>query len=287
MTTDASVVILISAGRSGSKYVRDLLAASRSCAVVPFDINHIWRHGNEHRSDDVLDAASIDSRHIQWIRDKVLGLAARGGSDRPRIVVEKTVSNSLRVPFVRAIFPEAKLVHLIRDGRAAAESARRVWNERPSWSYAFGKLRYLHIGGFPYLVKYAANQLRTGDRQRSTRTWGPRYPGMETDLQSRPLLEVCGRQWLECLRRAESGLGQASSGSVMTIRYEDVVAAPGTIAALCEFAGIQDRERVEAVWRLQTDRSNVSKWQGGLTPDEAASLTALMRPDLGRLGYPC
>lgn len=286
MTRELSVVILISAGRSGSKYVRDLLGASRHCAVVPFDINFVWRHGNETESSDVLDPAMLDPRKRDWIRKQVLRLASGRDSAPGRIVVEKSVPNSLRVPFVRAVFPEAKLVHLIRDGRAVAESARRVWNDRPSWSYSLGKLQYMHMGGIPYLFQYAVNQMRSGDRMRSARSWGPRYRGMEEDLRCLPLLQVCGRQWLECITRAESGLDDAPSDKVFRVRLEDLVLGRESLQELCAFAGIPDSQAVEEAWQSRSDRSVIDKWRQQLTMDETAMLTGLMRRELERFGYP-
>ena len=41
---------------------------------------------------------------------------ARGAS----MFVEKSPRNILRVPYVRAIFPEARIVHIVRDGRDVA-----------------------------------------------------------------------------------------------------------------------------------------------------------------------
>lgn len=66
------------------------------------------------------------------IRRPVLTLARwmPGCGARP-LFVEDRVPNTLRVPFVRAMFPEAMLVHQVYDARVVGESARRVWNDRP------------------------------------------------------------------------------------------------------------------------------------------------------------
>ena len=53
------------------------------------------------------------------------------GGPRDR-VVEKSVSNTLRVRFVDAVFPDAQYVVIVRDGRDVAASARAQWSTRSS-----------------------------------------------------------------------------------------------------------------------------------------------------------
>jgi hypothetical protein len=48
-------------------------------------------------------------------------------------VLEKTPSNAMRIPFLNALFPACRFIHVLRDGRHTAASliARKVW-----WPYA-------------------------------------------------------------------------------------------------------------------------------------------------------
>lgn len=285
MGTDPHIVILISAGRSGSKYLRDLLGASPRCAVVPYDINFVWRYGNERQRDDALDPASLGGQQREWIRSKVLKLAGWRPGSGTTVVVEKSVPNSLRVPFVLAVFPEAKLIHLVRDGRAVAESSRRVWNERPDLRYSLQKLRYLPLGNVGYLYTYARNLLRPGDGARSLRTWGPRYPGIEQDLATLPLLDVCARQWKECVGRSVRALQQVPGELLHEVRFEDVVSDADRLAAVCRFAGLADDEAVLRAWRERSDQSNVDKWRSVLTAGEVERISALMQPELRHFRY--
>ncbi len=50
----SDVVIVIGAARSGTKVLREMLAASPNVAAVSFDVNFIWRTGNEGEANDVL-----------------------------------------------------------------------------------------------------------------------------------------------------------------------------------------------------------------------------------------
>ena len=120
-------IIIVAAGRSGSKLLRGILASHWDAICFPREINYIWRHGNLDFPTDELQPENARPEVVQYIRkrfDKV-----RSGQGKQR-VIEKTCANSLRVDFVHTIFPEAYFVHLVRDGRAVAESARRRWRAR-------------------------------------------------------------------------------------------------------------------------------------------------------------
>ncbi|MFZ2507561.1 MAG: sulfotransferase, partial [Steroidobacteraceae bacterium] len=188
MSDRRRMLILICAARSGSKYLRDLLGVSAECAVVPYDINYVWRHGNDSAADDALPPEAAGERQTSYIRQVIPRMAGVRNKRDTRLVVEKTVSNSLRVPFVAQIFPDARYVHLVRDGRAVAESARRIWHEPQSNDYLLDKLRYFPLRNYRYAFWYLRNRLRMATGSSGPTVWGPRYPGIEQDLGSMDLL---------------------------------------------------------------------------------------------------
>ncbi len=285
MSDSRRMLIIISAARSGSKFLRDLLGASRQCAVVPYDINYVWRHGNESASDDALLPESVDERQIAYIRKVIPRLAGVRRASDQRLVIEKTVSNALRVPFVARIFPDAKFVHLIRDGRAVAESTRRVWNELPASAYMLDKLRYFPMRNYHYALWYLRNHLRLGGGRSSRAVWGPRYPGIASDLESMNLLAVCARQWSQCLQFAEIELASLPHEQVYTVRYEDLVDGADPLAELCEFAGIDEVEPIHAAWAARIEVLNRDKWRQGLTDAELLTLENQIGRQLRNKGY--
>ena len=60
-------------------------------------------------------------------------------------LVDKSPRNSLKIPFVRKIFPEARFIHIVRDGRDTALSINNEWinlkqiyegaNDTPGFDY--------------------------------------------------------------------------------------------------------------------------------------------------------
>ncbi|MEM9820470.1 MAG: sulfotransferase, partial [Bacteroidota bacterium] len=149
-------IILIGPARSGTKIMRDTIATHPSIAKVGFDINFIWKRFNEGMSHDALEAEQATDKVQRYIR-KYFAKQAEG---KP-FVIEKTVSNTLRIPFVLRAFPDAKFIFLYRDGRDAVESVVRQWGVAPDNSYLVKK--FLSVPFFdvlPYVIKYAIDLLR-------------------------------------------------------------------------------------------------------------------------------
>lgn len=47
---------------------------------------------------------------------------------------EKTPSNALHLPFLDSLYPDAQIIHLIRDARLTIASAYAKWGWRPAWN---------------------------------------------------------------------------------------------------------------------------------------------------------
>jgi hypothetical protein len=136
-------VVIIGAARSGTKFLRDTLAAGTGVAAVPYDMNYVWRHGNERHPDDALPSSACGPAQQRYILERLRRYAVRhSGLDDPSVLIEKTVSNGLRIPFVAAAVPDARFIHLVRDGRDVVESAERMWQAPADWKYLLRKLGY-------------------------------------------------------------------------------------------------------------------------------------------------
>ncbi len=281
----SSTVIILGAARSGTKFLRDLLGASASARVVPHDINHVWRHGNESHPSDALPASCYTERIGRFIRERVLDLSG-AHADPAGVVVEKTVSNTLRVGFVRAVYPEAKLVHLVRDGRAVVESTMRQWRAKPEWPRLLRKAMTLRGPDLSYALWSAVNMARGRVQgRRGGRVWGPRYEGIEEDLVTLPLLEVCARQWTACVQSTLESLLEAPPELVHTVRYEDLTRNGEALERLTTFLGLPDPERVMDRYRDVLIGDADRKWPAAFDAEERDRLSREISPAMSRLGY--
>jgi hypothetical protein len=276
-------VILIGAARSGTKFLRSLLGADSQVGEVPFDVNYIWRHGNEACQHDAIPAALATPRVKSYIRRALTKQARiRGGRS---ILLEKTVSNTLRVPFVLEVFPDARFIHLIRDGRDVVESALRMWHKRPDWGYLVQKARSFPVSNYRYAAWYLWNLVSGGARgKRGMRIWGPRYPGIDTDLAARPLIEICARQWALSVEYARRDLAYLPAEQVMTVHYESLVANESVVAEVARFAGVSSPKSVVEYYQ-KTVRKDLSGGWERLTSMDRIDVEGILSEQLSKSGY--
>ncbi len=83
--------------------LRDTLGAACDLAVVPYDVNYIWRVKNEHYPHDGLPAELATPAVRQFIQRQLPKVAV--GLPAANRFVEKTVGNVLRLPFVHRVYP--------------------------------------------------------------------------------------------------------------------------------------------------------------------------------------
>jgi hypothetical protein len=125
-------------------------------------------------------------------------LAARSGA---AAWVERSGSSVDYVGELVALFPEARVVHLLRDGREVALSMRN----HPAYRMAV----QLFYGISPDGVDPA-------DEEAVVDGW----------LQCDPPVELYGRYWSEQLVNAAPALAELPADRLLTVRFEDVVEDP-------------------------------------------------------------
>ena len=142
---DQSPVIIVGAQRSGTTWVQRLLAAHP--AVVSGQESHLfsgylaplwerWRAERDGRASGrtVGLACYVTEAEISGgVPAAAHRLLAPVGRAKPgaRLLVEKTPDHGLHLPLIRRLFPDAIIVHVLRDGRDVAASlrdaSRRPW----------------------------------------------------------------------------------------------------------------------------------------------------------------
>jgi hypothetical protein len=278
-------IIVLGAARSGTKMLRDTLAAASDLGVVEYDVNYIWRAGNEHYPHDTLPADLAIPRVLRFVR-KQLSRVAVGVPPSGRFV-EKTVGNVLRVPFVHRIYPNAKYVFLIRDGRDVAESAMRCWQTPPDVGYLMAKLKtFPWLMGARYGVSYARRVLsRKLGLTPYLSSWGPRYNHIDDDVRQYPLLQVCARQWIACVEAYEQAKQLFKPNQIVEVRYEDVVANPcQMMKQLCDQLEVTDHGAVVDRANRSIVKRNVGK-RSRLQQEQLAMISELQGGVLERWGY--
>lgn len=279
-------VVILGAARSGTKFLRWLLARSTACAVVPRGVPAVWRVGTEEAPDDALPVEACTPAVARGIRRGLVACAE--GLDDPdvRYLVEKTSANTLRVPFVHSVLPEARFVHILRDGVDVVESARRSWMSPPGLDYLLRRALAQPWAAMRQGWGYARNLARghlQGTPERSL--WGPRYPGMAQDVDRYSLLQVCARQWRACATATLDALSDVPDRQVFTLRYETLVSSPKVVEDLAAFLGLPDSPEVIDHYTATVCRDAVGRGYRNLSADELSQIRPVVSGLQRRLGY--
>ncbi|RMG73504.1 MAG: sulfotransferase [Chloroflexi bacterium] len=277
-------IILIGAARSGTKLLRDTIALHSQIEKVPYDINYIWRLGNEAIPHDELPPDNATPEVIRKIHKGILHYR----KTQAPLLIEKTVSNSLRPTFTNRVFPNAYYIHLIRDGRDVVESSLRQWLAPPNWHYIMKKASSYPINqAFGYALNYSITTIykMLGFHDIKTSTWGPRYKGIDVDVKENDLVTVCSLQWRYSIEKSLHGLKKIGDDRVYTLRYEDFVVDPyGYLSQIASFIGVNQDDYLGADLS-HISRENVGKGCSAVTSEQLNIMMSIITEPLQQLGY--
>ncbi len=280
--THSAPIIIIGAARSGTKFLRDLLALADDLRAVPYDANYVWRYKADGCPHDQLNPESITDKQIMFIRKSLFTMAKLGENDR---LLEKTVSNTLRIPYVDAVFPDARYVHLIRDGRDVTESAMRQWQAQPDIKSLWAKLRAMPLSNLGYAFRFAGNFIRgLGAGRKGGKLWGPRFEGIAKIANTAPLAKTCALQWARSVEMASRDLAKLPAARVFTIHYEDLVKDDEALQKLINHLHLSGSERILAGWKDRVYSGPATAWQQ-LPKDDQKVISAAIGPLLTEQGY--
>lgn len=166
------------------------------------------------------------------------------------IVLSKRTANNRRIPQLDSVFPQARYVHLIRDGREVANSLSKVewWDQHVLW----------------WDGRTAAELEETGEDR----------------------LVICARNWAYEMRELYSGLSSIEPKRVFKVRYEELLTNPvDKLGGVLEFFGLPlTAEYRRAIESLQL-AYRPGAWSTGWTPDQLENVLHVEQPFLQELGY--
>jgi len=279
-------VIIIGAPRSGTNMLRDVLCSFDGAATWPCDeINYIWRHGNVRYTSDEIPAERARESIRSYIRKQFDWVARRY---EVHTVVEKTCANSLRVPFVDAVVPDAKYIFIRLDGVDAVGSAMKRWKAEVDIPYLARKARFVPASDLPYYGgRYLWNRIyRLFSREERLAFWGPQLEGMEELLSKHPLDEVCALQWQACVEKAAAAFSAMPEERWLEVGYEEFVQDPESeLTRMLDFVGLDvpAGQRREAVANVRAD--SIGKGRAALDSEAVLRLESLVGGTLSRYGY--
>lgn len=264
-------IFVIGAPRSGTSMLYAILRTSKKLAHWPGEAHEVWEADHHPAlrgwSSNALDAEDADPKTTERIRREfflVTGSSAR--------LIDKTPRNALRIPFIDAIFPDARFVFLQRDGRDNINSLINAWRTPRYRTYELTQPHSIP-GADPRWWKFTL------------------YPGWRDD-QAGPLEVVCAKQWKLSYDYALDALDAVPGERWLAVRYEELVESPeDEVGRIMSFLDLPyEREVRSKAVAARTQPVNVvtpperGKWRRE-NPTEIESILPLIAPTMERLGY--
>ncbi len=286
------VNFLIGAARSGTKLLRTILSQSESIGAIPYDMGYIWQYGHYDLGHDEMNDIVPKPNEIAFIRNYIFKQAKKQNIP---IIIEKTVSNTLRIDYIKKVFPKAKIIHLYRDGRDVALSAKERWEGSIFDSELQSKREILQkvidlpiVAVSPYILKYAKNNFRHLFSRNSTHTevWGPIYKDINKDKEKYDLLTLCSLQWRKSINSALESLRQYKKDiDYIEVKYEDLIANPlEQIDRIGTFLNISDIDRLKNYATENIRQSSRQKWKKE-EKEKIKLIEKTINHELTKLGY--
>ncbi|MBV9497135.1 MAG: TIGR03032 family protein [Acidobacteria bacterium] len=225
-------IFIVSSPRSGSTLLFETLAQSPSVYTIGGESHQViegipqlhpsrrgWDSNRLLAADaNIVSADELYSRFAESLHDRD-GNDELSGAIR---MLEKTPKNSLRIPFLKAMFPNAFFIYLYRDPRATMSSMLDAW-------------RSGRFATYPDLPGWEGHK------------WSLLLVPGWRELIGKPLAEVVAHQWTTATSLMLDDLEALPSDSWCVASYDRLIEDPQKeIARLCEFVGIEFDRKLTA-----------------------------------------
>lgn len=183
------------------------------------------------------------------LRERFERILRASGAD---VLLSKRTANNRRIPLLKQIFPNAKYIHLVRDGRAVAYSLLRVawWNDH---------------------VLY----------------WTGKTPQQMVAQGANPL-ELAARNWVEEMHSLERGIALIEESKLLEVRYDELLQDPhGQLQRILHFMGVDPQADATFPGIIESLhlRPRQEAWSRNWTESELIRVLNLQGNTLRRWGF--
>lgn len=271
-------IIVIGAPRSGTTFLGDVLSQHPQLHYM-IEPNPLWKRFVRNPSDMV----PLSGNEGAATRTRESFSNALGQSGKPRLL-EKTPQNCLRFPFVHAVFPDAKFIHIIRNGEESTFSIAKFWetNTRGFTGVRIGqRLKEMNLRQAPYYAGQLIKRvLPAGKAPRVF--WGPVLPGMDDIVKELSIPEVAALQWRNCVELACHYGRTLPEDQYMELKLEDW--GPDEMKQIIEFAELQDAAPVMDAFMQGYDPNKASHRKKTASDAECAIIRPWIQSTMQWLG---
>jgi len=276
-------IILFGNFRSGTTLLQKLIAAHPD-VVSLYEPVGLWLYADPGRSHDEFDESDATDHVKRYIRNEFSNYQQQ---HETRMIVEKTPHNILRIPYVRAIFPEAHFLYIVRNPLSFVSSVELKWQQPATRKRIVKRLKSTPVTQLHHYLKRFLNQQWSNRilRRKYLSIWGPRYKGIQEDLKTEDLMVVIARQWSRASIKAERDLALFEDSQVLRLRYEDFVQNPiSDMERICAHCGLQMTNEMAKTVKEVVKGDRKHKWQR-FEPHVLARIIPELYDEMGRHSY--
>jgi len=274
-------VLVTGVPKSGKSCVARILGCMDEFAYTEEPLM-IWNAGIGSRPDDRRGAEEVTDALRRKI---VLGCQALIADQPGARYVDDLAYHALRIPFLHALMPNAKIIHVIRSARGAIPEVHYGWTYRDTLSRVIKRRRHaVRLRTLPRLgFRFLRNQIMQRQTGRKV-TWGPRVPGYASFVAEHPMHMVAGYQWMKMIEVAMDDMARLPVGVGLEVRFERLLADPAgeaeRIGAFCE---VPDIDGLKEHARRFMDPDHQYYLRVDLTDEQWADVDQMIAPLQRRL----
>jgi hypothetical protein len=221
---------------------------------APGECYRFWNHHCQGFSQPCRDLLASDVTELN--RNRIPPAMAELFTPRRHRLLHK-ITGWPRIGFLRELFPDARFIHICRDGRAVANSLLEVdfWN---GW--------------------HGPERWRWGELSEAHRA--------EWERHGKSFVALAGLQWKLLMDATAEAAARIPSAQFMQLRYEDFVSDPiRHFRDVTKFCGLEWSPGFEQALRAYKLRSTNDKWRRDLTSEQQAVLQSVLAETLAKYGY--
>ena len=280
----SSIVILAGAGRSGTTILKDVLSKHKDIDSFEFEMNSLWKMGNEKIEHDRLSINNLMTSDRKNIKKFISRASANNGK---KIFIDKTVANVMRLHFISELLPESKIIYLERDGRAVAVSASKRWEAKEKNVYYIRKILAMPLNAkISIIFSKLKSLLNIFDNKVHEPTWGALWPDYEISIKDKTTIEKCALQWNESVLMARSDLSLIDNKRYIKVRYENILADPSQeIKKIIEFLELDFYPSFQDYLSNIFHQEKGEAWKRNINNNDIKKIEAIQKSTLLDLGY--
>ncbi len=196
-----------------------------------------------------------DDLSIKFRKNLNVGMSKLLCKSRNRLLLK--ITGWPRITYLKAAFPDAKFIHIIRDGRAVANSMLNIdfwWGWRGPHNWRWGEL--------------------------------PEQYHSEWLEHNKSFIALAAIEWKILMDALEEGKKPLTEKNYLEIRYEDLCASPiKEFEKVLKFSELEMTDKFQKIINQTKFRNTNSKWENELNDKQKTILNEVLYDYLVKYGY--